>query len=189
MCSIPWRPKSDARFRENHRFASPLANALSNALAKWEAGAAGEPPETPILAADTVLDLAGETIGKPAGAAEARDLLRRLSGRAHDVVTAVARGRQGAAPTLQSCRTRVVFRPLDEAAIEAYLALVDPLDKAGAYGIQEHGELLIERIDGSLTNVIGLPLEIVLPWCASVLPGTIAPPPPLRLPWLPAAPR
>ena len=97
--------------------------------------------------------------GKPANRREAAAFLRALSGRTHEVITGVClvcpeRGiRHAFAET-----TRVTFHPLTDAQIRTYLAKVDPLDKAGAYAVQESGETIIESIEGSLTNVVGLPL-------------------------------
>jgi septum formation protein len=99
-------------------------------------------------------------LNKPRDLEEARAMLWRLSGRTHTVFTglAVRRHRDGYRID-EGVASDVTFKPLDEAIISAYLARVDPLDKAGAYAIQEHGELIVERYSGSFTNIIGLPLE------------------------------
>jgi septum formation protein len=99
-------------------------------------------------------------LNKPVDAAAARAMLRRLSGRTHTVHTGLAlrRGRDALALDLV-VDSAVRFRDLDEAVIEAYLARVHTLDKAGGYAIQEHPELIIASYEGSLTNIVGLPLS------------------------------
>ena len=113
-----------------------------------------------ILGADTVVVLDGRIFGKPATMTEAAQMLHALSGRTHTVITGVAL-RRGEQCITRACITSVTFKPLSDEAIAHYHSLVNPLDKAGAYAIQEHGDLIIDRIDGSLTNVIGLPIELV----------------------------
>ena len=113
-----------------------------------------------VLGADTLVALDGRVIGKPATLADAARILRRLSGRVHEVWTSVfvcypARGK---AHSFQEV-SHVHFRRLNNRAIANYLAKVDPLDKAGAYAAQGHGTEIIKRIDGSYTNVVGLPME------------------------------
>lgn len=116
-------------------------------------------PDALVVGADTVIVLDGRVIGKPRDLDDARATLAALSGRAHDVVTGVAllcaakRFRR-----VWSETSTVRFKLLSQDAIDEYLRLVDVLDKAGAYAIQEHGDLLIERLDGDADNVIGLPL-------------------------------
>jgi septum formation protein len=117
-------------------------------------------PGAVVLGADTLVALDGEVIGKPRDLAHAEELLRRLSGHSHEVRTAVfichlARGR---AQSFQEV-SRVRFRKLDRDGIARYLAKIDPLDKAGAYAAQGHGVEIIERIKGSSSNVVGLPME------------------------------
>jgi septum formation protein len=117
-------------------------------------------PDAVVLAADTLVTIDGEVLGKPADLEDAVRILRRLSGRAHDVWTAV-RICHGARDRSQGFHevSRVYFRKLDHKAIRDYLAKIDPLDKAGAYAAQGHGTEIIERIDGSYSNVVGLPME------------------------------
>ena len=116
-----------------------------------------------ILGADTVVVLDGEILGKPRDKDHASEMLGRLSGRVHEVLTGVCLVRGG---TRKVClfveSTCVAFRSLDEAMIQAYLADIDPLDKAGAYAAQDDRGRLIERIEGSLENVIGLPVARVI---------------------------
>jgi septum formation protein len=112
-----------------------------------------------IVAADTVVDVDGEALGKPAGAAEARAMLRRLSGRWHVVHTAFAlRGDRAADDHAEIVSTRVRFAELDDESIAAYAASGDGLDKAGAYGIQGFAATLVERIEGDYFTVVGFPL-------------------------------
>ena len=113
-----------------------------------------------VLAADTLVAIDGEILGKPSDLEDAVRILRRLSGRAHEVWTAV-RIIDGAKGRMRSFEemSRVHFRALDEPAIRSYLAKIDPLDKAGAYAAQGHGTEIIERIEGSFSNVVGLPME------------------------------
>ena len=117
-------------------------------------------PDAVVLAADTLVMIDGEVLGKPSDIEEAVTVLRRLSGRSHEVWTAV---RISHAARVQSESfheiSRVHFRKLDDRAIRDYLAKIDPLDKAGAYAAQGHGTEIIDRIDGSYTNVVGLPME------------------------------
>ena len=117
-------------------------------------------PDAVVLAADTLVTIEGEVLGKPVDFEAAVEMLRRLSGRAHEVWTAVCI-RYPAGNKSQSFHelSRVHFRGLDESAIRAYLAKIDPLDKAGGYAAQGCGRDIIERIEGSYTNVVGLPME------------------------------
>ncbi len=119
-------------------------------------------PETLVLGADTTVFLDGTALNKPYNAAEARTMLRRLSGRTHTVFTGLALRCTARGLRLDDCAaSEVTFRTLDEAVIEAYLAQVHTLDKAGGYAIQEQGGLIVSGHTGSLTNIIGLPLENV----------------------------
>jgi septum formation protein len=135
--------------------------AMAQRLARAKATAvAARRPALDVLAADTVVVLEGEMLGKPADAAEACAMLRRLSGREHVVITAVALARDG--QVWERCdETRVRFRPLSDQTIADYVATGEPLDKAGAYGLQGFGSVLVERIEGDCFGVIGLPLRLV----------------------------
>jgi len=117
-------------------------------------------PDEIILAADTVVVLGSEIMGKPADAAEARRMLTALSGRKHEVITAISL-RSGARIINDSESTSVWFSLLSEAEIESYVASGEPMDKAGSYGIQGLASRYIDRIDGSYTNVVGLPVAMV----------------------------
>jgi len=113
-----------------------------------------------VVGADTVVVVDGEALGKPAGADEARAMLRRLRGRTHEVITGVAvvdasTGRAASTAVV----TQVLMRDVSDEAIEVYVAGGEPLDKAGAYAIQEGGGALVAGFVGSYTNVVGLPLD------------------------------
>lgn len=114
---------------------------------------------TVIIGADTVVVIDGEILGKPSSAANAREMLRRLSGKTHEVYTglAVLQG-NGAAIRTAVETTRVTFAALSEKEIEDYIATGEPCDKAGAYAIQGRGGKFISRIEGCYFNVMGLPL-------------------------------
>jgi septum formation protein len=117
-------------------------------------------PDSLVLGADTLVHLDTMLFGKPATLEEAHQMLERLQGRTHQVVTGICllhlrKHRQ--AVFVES--TAVTFQPLDAVKIRRYLNRVNPLDKAGAYAIQEEGDLIVEKIVGSYTNVVGLPLE------------------------------
>jgi septum formation protein len=118
-------------------------------------------PDAVVLAADTLVTIDGDVLGKPSNLAEAFRILRRLRGRVHEVWTAVAIRHSAQKKTETFAEmSRVHFRKLDDAAIRSYLAKINPLDKAGAYAAQGHGTEIIERIDGSYSNVVGLPMEM-----------------------------
>ena len=135
------------------------ADPLENARLKAESVAAKN-PRAIVIGADTVIRFGDETIGKPADLDDARAILTKLSGRTHDVVTGVCvRCRENDLLVRFEEATHVTFRVLTPEMIEKYIKAVNVLDKAGAYAIQEHGDDIIEGIEGSRTNVIGLPVE------------------------------
>ncbi len=116
-----------------------------------------------ILAADTIVVLAGEILGKPADAAHAEAMLGKMSGTWHEVWTAYCLCRQSDRLMVkQAVCTRVLFRPLTADLCRAYVLTGEPLDKAGSYGLQGRGGFLVEKIDGSYSNVIGLPVAEVI---------------------------
>jgi septum formation protein len=119
---------------------------------------ASQRPEATVIGADTLVFIDGEPLGKPADYNEARAMLRRLAGRVHKVCTGVCVIFPGGRRELFHETTEVTFHPLDEAGIEDYLSVANPLDKAGAYGIQEFGERIISGIRGDYDNVVGLPV-------------------------------
>lgn len=140
-----------------------LAERLAEAKARHVAERlpAAESPAV-VLAADTIVVLEGEIFGKPRDRDDARTMLRRLSGRVHEVITGIACAHCGDGRHeligVEHERTRVFFRPLSPERIEWYLATGEPFDKAGAYGIQGRGAALIERVEGCFFNVVGLPV-------------------------------
>jgi len=119
-------------------------------------------PDAFVLGADTTVFIDGHALNKPQDGAEARAMLRRLSGRAHTVFTGIALRRLKDGLKIDTGEaSEVTFKTLDEAVIEAYLAKVHTLDKAGGYAIQEQPELIIASRTGSLTNIVGLPVDTV----------------------------
>ncbi len=138
----------------------PIAYALRLAVEKARSVAV-RPAPAAVLAADTVVALDGEILAKAADEAEARSMLARLSGRTHVVHTAVAVIERERTLT-DVVSTRVRFRALSEDEIARYVATGEPMDKAGAYGIQGAGGALVAAVEGSYTNVVGLPLEETL---------------------------
>ena len=113
----------------------------------------------PVIGADTVVLIDGTMLGKPQDPAEAADMLRQLSGRTHEVLTGVAVRRGGLCVSGVET-TRVTFAELGDDVIAWYVATGEPLDKAGAYGVQEIGSRFVTRIEGSYTNVVGLPVPL-----------------------------
>lgn len=141
---------------------SPELQVQSLALQKAQAVAA-QHKDGLVLGADTVVVDAGSLLGKPQNTEEAAEMLRSLSGKWHQVMTAVAL--VDANDTKHEWTsveiTNVKFRDLTEDDIAAYVATGESMDKAGAYGIQGYGALLVERIEGCYNNVVGLPLQLV----------------------------
>jgi septum formation protein len=130
-----------------------------NALAKGS-GVANANPQAAVIAADTLVTLGGDVIGKPVDLEDAFATLQRLSGKTHQVYTSVfIAHRKRNQSILFSERSDVEFRRLGAAEIRSYLAKINPLDKAGAYAAQGPGRETIRRILGSYTNVVGLPME------------------------------
>jgi septum formation protein len=135
----------------------PATLALRLAVAKAAAAAARHPGRV-VVAADTVVALGGEPLGKPADAQEAASILRRLSGARHEVFTAVAARRDRQAASRLS-RSEVDFRALEPEEIATYVGTGEPLDKAGAYGIQGVAAVFVSRLCGSYSGVVGMPLH------------------------------
>lgn len=120
-------------------------------------------PDRVVLGADTLVARGTRLYGKPADLADARRMLAELEGRTHQVVTGVCLLHlRDHRERLFAETTDVTFRVLEPAQIDAYLAEIDPLDKAGAYAIQNHGDCVVAEIAGSYSNVVGLPVEQVL---------------------------
>ncbi|MEL7208359.1 MAG: Maf family protein [Actinomycetota bacterium] len=120
-----------------------------------------------VIGADTVVALGDEVFGKPASASEARTMLSRLSDGSHHVYTGVAVA-TGTRLEAMVDTTVVHFRSLDAAEIDCYVASGEPMDKAGAYGIQGRAGIFVDRVEGSFHNVVGLPLHVVDQLCWSV---------------------
>lgn len=131
--------------------------ALAKAMHGWRIVGWRKLLPRPVLAADTTLEFDGEIIGKPADTEDAKRILRRLSGRTHRVLTAVAIAHEERIETALSVST-VEFAAMDEREIRRYVATGEPMDKAGAYGIQGHAARFVRNISGSYSGVMGLPL-------------------------------
>jgi septum formation protein len=138
------------------RLAQAKAQAIvENMVKKHE----NEPLEAIVIGADTIVEVNGELLGKPSSPRAAREMLTKLGGRTHRVVTSVAAIRlPDRAEEVATESTRVRFAPLSADEIAAYVATGEPFDKAGAYAVQGIGGRFIERIDGCYFNVVGLPL-------------------------------
>ena len=150
------KPEIDETQRANE---APKAYVQRLSAEKAAAIATQTQPPAIILAADTIVIDEGEVLGKPADAAEARQMLQRLRGRVHEVCTAITLHPQPGQPTTHLTCTQVTMRQYTDAEIDEYIATGDPFDKAGSYAIQHETFAPVAQIDGSYTNVIGLPLE------------------------------
>jgi septum formation protein len=153
---------------------SPRAHAIQTAAMKADAVAsrlAHSEPEPLILAADTIVVLDGKILNKPEDRQDAKRMLRALSGRTHSVITGIALRRKDGPAWLDADETRVTFKVLPEDWIATYVATGSADDKAGAYGVQEMTAKFIERIEGDLSNVIGLPLVKLRRGLAEMLGG------------------
>jgi len=129
-------------------------------VARAKAAAIATGPGRIVLGADTAVVIDGEILGKPSSSEDAARMLRRLSGQAHDVITGVCL-RDSRTQVVDAATTRVWFSLLPEAEIEAYLDSGEPMDKAGAYGIQGLASKFVTRIEGCYFNVMGLPVSLV----------------------------
>lgn len=154
-------------------FLTPAEAALFNAIRKGMAIALEHPDEI-VLSADTIVTLDGSVFGKPADLEEAFQMLKRLIGKTHEVITAVAVMHLNKKRTrVGTERTAVKFRSLSDAEVREYLEIAEPLDKAGAYAAQESPDRIIESVTGSFSNVVGLPMELTIPILAEfgIRPG------------------
>lgn len=146
-------PETHADYLSPHEICQLNAYRKARAVAKKH-------PDSIILGADTIVCLGATVFGKPADLSEAERMLLQLQGRRHEVVTGVCLTQlRGHRQKLFPVSTTVTFRRLNSEQIRSYLALIHPLDKAGAYAIQEHGDMIVEAVSGSLPNVVGLPVE------------------------------
>ena len=135
---------------------------MTNARAKALEVAARH-PHAIVVGADTLVWLEGRALGKPRDQADAEQMLRALSGRVHEVATGVHLAQMDPRQQVEFHEvTRVRFRTYDDRVIEEYMETVDVMDKAGAYALQERGELLVESVEGRRSNVVGLPVERTL---------------------------
>ncbi len=137
---------------------------LVKRLALQKAAAVGEHfPHAWVIGADTVVVLNGKILGKPAGEAEAREMLSQLAGREHEVFTGLAVCRKSPfAQTVEFSVTQVIFTPMSARQIEEYVRTGEPMDKAGAYAIQGYGGQFVAEIHGSYSNVVGLDIAKLL---------------------------
>jgi septum formation protein len=165
------RPEVEEWTAEDFPEVSPGELARANARRKAKAVVERNPGK-PVLAADTLVICEGKIMGKPADEEMAKQMLGWLSGRIHEVITAAVLMMPGGKKSREAVvRTRVKFRELGWEEVADYVREVDVLDKAGAYALQNGGDRLVERVEGSRTNVIGLPMETVLPWCEELEGG------------------
>jgi septum formation protein len=139
----------------------PEAMAVRLARAKATAVAKDRPSDL-VLAADTVVAIDDHVLGKPESPGDAERMLAMLSGRRHRVVTGVALACPDGDVLERYDVTEVWFRPLSAETITAYVATGEPLDKAGSYGVQGYGAVLVERVDGDFFSVMGLPVRLVV---------------------------
>jgi len=141
----------------------PPAELVKNLSAGKASSVAARHRDAVVIGADTVVVLNGEILGKPKTPERAKEMLKKLSGRAHSVFTGFAvRCDADGKCAVEAVETKVHFRKLSDRDIEEYVASGEPLDKAGAYGIQGLAAAFIERIEGDYHNVVGLPLEALL---------------------------
>jgi len=145
---------------DNSIDSDPRDLVLRNALTKAE-DVSRRFPNTPVLGADTVVAYGGRVFGKPRDLADAKEMLKILSGNTHSVFTGVAVLVAGKnISEVDAEESRVKFKKLNDSEIDAYLKAVHVLDKAGAYAAQECGEMIIENIEGAFDNVMGLPCAL-----------------------------
>ena len=146
-----------ARGEEKADKALPPAEYVMRLAADKASEVAAEHPDDTVIGSDTVVCVDGQLLGKPADKADAVRMLKLLSGREHSVFTGVCVIREGKEHIFVH-ETKVVFYPLSDREIEEYAESGEPMDKAGAYGIQGRGALLAEKIDGDYYSVMGLPI-------------------------------
>jgi septum formation protein len=137
----------------------PRHIALENAVRKRNDAGSRESVPAIVIAADTVVAVGSDHLAKPKSLDEARGMIRRLSGRTHEVITAVAVASVALRRAAEDVEiTRVTFRALSDSEIDTFVNTVKPLDRAGAYTVDGPGSLLVERYEGCYTNVLGLPM-------------------------------
>ncbi|MBN1917914.1 MAG: septum formation protein Maf [Verrucomicrobia bacterium] len=166
---------------DNDAALAPRELVVRHANAKADAALAMSPGHGVVIACDTVAECAGKVLGSPRTDDEARAMLRELAGRTHAIVSGLVVAMGNGRRATRVVETGVMFRAYDDATIDAYVRTGEPLHKAGAYGIQGLGALLVERVAGSHTNVQGLPVEALADCLAElgydlmalVAPGTL----------------
>ena len=144
---------------DNDATLSPRELVARHASAKADAALARHPDYDVVIACDTIAECNGRILGSPRTDDEARAMLRQLSGRTHAIISGLVVAARDGRRAARLVETGVTFRGYDDATIDAYVRTGEPLHKAGAYGIQGLGALLVERVEGSHTNVQGLPVE------------------------------
>lgn len=156
---LPFRVVEPVGVTEQLDGLPPVSLAMENAKRK-ACSVTALFPDALVIGADTLVVRGAQIFGKPSSLEEADAMLRELAGKRHEVITGVCLIHRPVDLELLFHEVTVVWmRPLTDAERQRYLGLINPLDKAGAYAIQEHGDRIIERIDGSYTNVVGLPIE------------------------------
>lgn len=160
---IPFEVVEPHVVEKEDKIGDPLEIVLHNAELKADDVIKNYPEEI-ILAADTIVVLGDEILHKPVDFVDARSMLKRLSGRTHLVYTGICLKYVPLKIKVSHCElSEVSFRELDDKIIDFYFAKVNPLDKAGGYGIQEHPELIIAGYKGYMSNIMGLPIEFIYP--------------------------
>lgn len=137
------------------------ANDLARQKAKW---VAERHPHAFVLGADTIVVLEGAIIGKPRDEEDALDILSRLGGKSHQVITGMALVDPNGAHQVKAVISTVHIKSMDEETLRRYIATGEPMDKAGAYAIQGEGAFLVDRWSGSWSNIVGLPTEAIVPF-------------------------
>lgn len=161
--------KVPCSYKEENIFFDPVTHVLESSRRKAES-VAEEVEDGIILGADTIVVLDGEILGKPKNKENAFFILKKLSGRTHEVYTGVTLMNKSMGKIVSNYDvTKVKFNQLDEQKILNYVATGEPMDKAGAYGIQGMGSFLVNHIEGSLDNVIGLPTEKLQEMLAQIM--------------------
>lgn len=151
------------RVEEIHLSSGPRETVAENARRKM-AWAGKRFPARTIVTADTLVELEGEPVAKPTSLTQAADFFRAFSGKAQTVWTGVALYAGDGDPETAVAQSIVRFKTIDDAVIRGYFDCVFPLDKAGGYDINQRASLIIEGFEGSKSNIMGLPMEIVAPW-------------------------
>ena len=146
---------------ELHDASMPLAQLCEENARLKALDVARYHPQATVIGADTLVYVDQTPLGKPRSEAEAKAMLRKLSGRAHQVCTGVCIARGDDAECFHTI-TEVAFKELTDDLIADYMSKVDVMDKAGSYAVQEHGEMIITEVRGDYDNVVGLPVQLLL---------------------------